>query len=190
MTDFWLSGTGVMPTGSEKDSFTPSFGIIPDGTTALASIKLFVIAEKDSINFYEITWKIVSGDFKGREVRQKIKAFDQKPEIVQRALNMLKRIYDLLGHTPSHKGIPTDDDHKNLLGKELGIKISEWQTMKRDGSGFMEGNHISEIHKPGPDFVIAVGTKKPLPKVTEQRVSSVFSGTAAAPKYDPNDVPW
>ena len=47
MTDFWLSGTGVMPTGSEKDSFTPSFGIIPDGTTALASIKLFVIAEKD-----------------------------------------------------------------------------------------------------------------------------------------------
>lgn len=188
MSDFWLSGTGIMPTGSEQEAFAPSFDVIPDGTTALASIKSFLLFEKDTVEFYEITWKITSSDFKGREVRQKIKAFDMKPETRQRGLSMLKRIYDLLDFRPLHNGKPTDQDNIKLTGKILGIKINEWQAPKRDGSGFMEGNHVSEIHKPGHDFVTEVGVKKPTPQISEHRTSSPYGG--AAPTYDAKDVPW
>lgn len=189
MNDFWLSGTGVMPTGAAQDAFAPSMDIIPDGTTALASIKSFLLMEKDTVEYYEITWKITSNDFKGREVRQKIKAFDMKPEVRQRNLNMLKRIYDLLEFRPLHNGKPTDQDNIKLTGKILGIKINQWHVMRRDGSGFMEGNHVSEVHKPGPEFIPEVGVKKAPPQVTEHRSASAFNDFAP-PAYNSNDVPW
>lgn len=188
MSDFWLSGTGVMPTGAAEDAFAPAMDIIPEGTTAIASIKSFLLLEKDTVEYYEITWKIMSNDFKGREVRQKIKAFDMKPEVRQRALNMLKRIYDLLEFKPLHNGKPTNQDHMKLNGKILGIKIGQWNLMKKDGSGFMEGNHVNEVHKAGPDFKPEIGIKKPLPQMTEHRSPTGFHN--APPVFDANDVPW
>ena len=174
MTEFWASRTGQPLTGNPEDAYQPQFQIIPDGTMALATIKSFELISKDVRDYYQVTWKITSADYKGREVMQKIKAFDEKPEITQRALNMLKLIYGLLSHTPKHSGVPTNDDHRPLLGKVLGIKIGEWSMPKKDGPGFMEGNNVTEVHKP-QDFITVVGVKREPPKVVSSSVESAFS---------------
>ena len=190
MTNFWESRTGQELTGKPEDAYQPQFEIIPDGTLALASIKSFELISKKvndkDMDFYQIIWKITSNDYKSREVTQKIKAFDEKPEITQRALNMMKLIYNLTGHIPKHSGVPTNEDHKPLLGKILGIKIGEWSMPKKEGSGFLEGNNVTEVHKP-QDFIVAVGTKKAPPKVVSSSVDSAFSRNPASLE---NDIPW
>lgn len=191
MLDFWKSGTGAPLTGSDGDSFMVSFQVIPNGTTAYAFIKSFlmVVSQNPDIkNHYEIIWKINAGDFKDREVKQKIKAFDQKPETRQRALNMLTRIYGFLNHKPLHSGIPTNEDHRVLHGKILGIKISEWQSLKKDGSGVAEGNYVSEVHKPGSEFVVKTGDKLP-PLQASNTYNDYPSHVVNGSQHD-NDLPF
>jgi hypothetical protein len=182
MENFWESRTGAPITGNASDAYQPQFESIPNGTTAPAMIKAFELTSKQingvDTDFYNITWKITSGDFKGREVPQKIKAFDHKPEIAQRALNMLKLIYDLVGHKPTHKGVPTNDDHKPLIGKILGIKIGEWQMPKTKEPGFLTGNNVTQVHKIDADFKTEVGVKRELPKITTSAVESALTRNA------------
>ena len=59
---------------------------------------------------------------------------------------------------------------------------------KKDGSGFMTGNNVTEVHKMGPEFVTEVGVKRELPKVTSSAVESAFSRNA--PTIDRDDIPW
>lgn len=194
---FWdtrIEGQAI--TGNLQDAVLPDFELIPNNTTAPAQIKSFELVSKKvndkDTDFYEVTWKITSGDFKGREVTQKIKAFDDKDTIAQRALNMLKLIYTLCKHTPKHSGIPTNEDHKPLIGKVLGIKIGEWSMArtnpKPDQSPFLTGNNVTEVHAIGPDFATETGVKKELPKVTSSTVDSAFSRNER--QIDPNDIPW
>lgn len=194
---FWdtrIEGQAI--TGNLQDAVLPDFELIPNNTTAPAQIKSFELVSKKvndkDTDFYEVTWKITSGDFKGREVTQKIKAFDDKDTIAQRALNMLKLIYTLCKHTPKHSGVPTNDDHRPLIGKVLGIKIGEWSmprtNPKPDQSPFLTGNNVTEVHAVGPDFVTETGIKKELPKVTSSTVDSAFSRNER--QIDPNDIPW
>jgi hypothetical protein len=191
MNDFWASRTGQELTGLPEDAYQPQFKIIPDGTMALASIKSFELISKEidgqDTQYYQITWKITSDDYKGREVTQKIKAFDSKPEIAQRALNMLKLIYSLCGHIPKHSGVPTDDDHRFMLSKILGIKIGEWSMPKQEG-GFREGNNVTEVHKV-QEFKTTIGIKREPPKVKTAYIESAFSRNPRV-ATDPNDVPW
>ncbi len=95
--NFWTSGSGAPITGAPDKAFLQDFTVIPNNTMALAAIKSFMIAEENATaycasasRYYQIIWKISSVDFKGREVKQKIKPFDGKPEQIDRALNMLK----------------------------------------------------------------------------------------------------
>lgn len=151
---FWDSRTGAPLTGLADDAFAGSFSIIPDGTTSTAMIKSFEQKEFDGDKFYQITWKIVSTAFKGQEVRQKIAAFDTKPEKAQRALNMLMMIYKLCAHTPTHSNAPTTDDLKPMCGKVFGIKIQEWALNGK------EGNFVSEVHAADAEFKPEVGVKQ------------------------------
>ncbi len=200
---FWDSKIeGEQITGNAEDSFLKEFENIPDGTTAPAMIKSFLLTSKktnyDGVqkdeDLYEIVWKITSGEFKNREVTQKIKAFDDKPNTAQRALNMLKRIYDSLNHKPTHSNVPTDDDHKVLIGKILGIKIGEWimprKVIKDGQSPFSSGNNVIEVHKITNEFRAETGTKKLLPEVTTSHVNSAFSRN---PRVEPelgDDCPF
>ena len=194
---FWSSRIeGQEITGLLQDCVLPDFELIPNNTTAPAQIKSFELVskkvnDKDS-DFYEVVYKITSGDFKGREVTQKIKAFDDKDTIAQRALNMLKLIYTICGHVPKHSSVPTNEDHKPMIGKILGIKIGEWSmprtNPKPDQSPFLTGNNVIEVHKAGADFVTETGVKKELPKVTTSAVESAFSRNER--NVDANDVPW
>jgi len=194
---FWSSRIeGQELTGRLEDATVPDFELIPNGTTAPAQIKSFELTSKKindkDVDQYEIVWKITSGDFKGREVTQKIKTFDDKDTIAQRALNMLKLIYTLCGHVPKHSNVPSNEDHRPMVGKILGIKIGEWSmprtNPKPDQSPFLTGNNVTEVHPVNADFKTETGVKRELPKVTTSAVESAFSRNQ--PVVDSLDVPW
>ena len=144
--------TGQTVTGDSSKAFLQDFTIIPNNTTAVAAIKGFELVEKEATiygpatQFYNVTYKICAGDFKGREVSQKIKTFDGKPEAIDRNLNMLRLIMNLCEFKPTHSNAPSTSDLAPMLGKVIGIKIREWSMPKADGSGIAEGNFVSEVH--------------------------------------------
>lgn len=155
MSGFWNSGSGTKITGEAKDAFIADFTTIPEGTCAEAMIKSFTLVEKENKfsnkndRFYEIKYKLLSGDYKGREVAQKIKCFDGKPEQIDRALNMLMLVMKLCDFKPLTNEAPQDLELLPMLNKILSIKIGEWSMPKADGSGMMDGNFIREVHASG-----------------------------------------
>jgi hypothetical protein len=178
MSNFWVSPTGQEITGSAKDSFLQDFTTIPDGTTALAAIKSCSVVEapatqyKEADKFIEVIYNIVSDDYKNREVTQKIKVFNGKPEQIHRNLNMLKRLFMLCNYKPTHNNEPTNQDLSAMVGKILGIKIAEWSMPKQDG-GMMEGNFVREIND-AKGFECNVGVKMEVTH-TASPVESAFS---------------
>lgn len=150
---FYDSRSGMVIDGSEENAFTQTFEVIPNGTTAIAMVKTIIKKTIDNYDkfFYEITWKIVEGDFKNQEVKQKLKLFDEEPQKADRAVNMLVRIYNICSYKPAHDNAPMIEDLVPLIGKLCGIKIQEWSFPKEDGT-FAEGNWVSEVHAPDANF--------------------------------------
>src|SRR5215217_3102831 len=127
---FWQSDLGAI-TGDADDAFIKDFSVIPDGTMALAKIIKFSKYEDKNNNFYyEIEWSLVDGDFKGRKVTQKIKAFDSDAKVRHRALNMLKLIYVLFKVKPESANEPSDKELMSFVNKVAGIRIREWSIEK------------------------------------------------------------
>jgi hypothetical protein len=193
MSGFWQSGSGKAITGKPEDAFLQDFGVIPEGSCAEALIKSFALVEKENKfsnkndRFYEVKWKLCSGDFKGREVSQKIKCFDGKPEQIDRALNMMRLIMQLCDFKPTHNEAPQDLELVPMLNKVLSIKIGEWSMPKNDG-GMIEGNFIREVHASG-----AIQTETGIKAVVERKptssVESAFSRNAAMPELEA-DLPF
>lgn len=152
---FWTSGSGKMITGKPEEAFLQDFTVIPEGTIADAFIKSFFLIERENKwdnnidKFYEITYKLINGDFKNREVTQKIKCFAGSPEAIDRNLNMLRLVMELCEFKPTTKEAPGDLELLPMFNKVISVKIREWSMPKRDGSGIMEGNFVSEIYKTG-----------------------------------------
>tara|TARA_R110000868_G_scaffold161317_1_gene391512 strand:- start:16878 stop:17450 length:573 start_codon:yes stop_codon:yes gene_type:complete len=151
-------------TGDPSKAFVQDFTTIPEGSKALATIKAFEVVDKDATQysgatkFFQVTWKLTTGDFTNREVQQKIKCFDGKPEQIERAKNMLVLVMKLCDYTPSHNNEPTTQELASLCGKIVGIVIGEWSMPKADGSGNMEGNFVRECHK-SEGFACETGVK-------------------------------
>lgn len=193
-TAFWQSGTGNQITGEASKAFLPEFTIIPNNTAACAQIKLFEVVNKvingNQMKFLQVTWKIANGDFKGREVNQKIKPFEGTPEQIDRALNMLRLVMDLCDVKPTHDGEPTNQDLARMHGKVCGIKIREWSLPKEDGSGMREGNFVAEVY-PAKDFVAETGIK--LESVAPKPVAdSAFARNprAVSNEFHDDEVPF
>ena len=166
----WQSGSGRKITGSAEDAFVKNFIVIPDGTVCTTVIKSCSYVSKENKyegtfdEYFEVIHKICDGDFKGNEVSQKIKCFSGKPDQIDRALNMLVLLFSLCGQTLAQDRDPTPEELAMLQGKLLTIKIREWSMPKADGSGYMEGNFVAEIHPSGA-----------IP--TETGIKSVITGT-------------
>lgn len=146
MSGFWESELGEV-TGSPADAFAKSFTHIPDGTMALARIESFANAEYQGNRYISIDWMLIDGDFKGAKVNQKLKVYgdarDKDPAKTRhRALNMLKLVYQLYNHKPTHAGEPTDKDLSVFVGKTAGIRIRE--TEPNDAG--KQYNWVAEIH--------------------------------------------
>jgi hypothetical protein len=154
MEQFWNSGSGKVITGNAEHAFLKDFTIIPDGTIANSKIIKFCLVNKLNAytqmeeKYYEVTFKMVDGDFKNREVGLKLKVFDQKTETIDRNLNMMKLIMDLSSFKPAHNDAPTDSDLMPMIGKMASVKIVQWDTVAKDGK-LLEGNRVSEVYKSG-----------------------------------------
>lgn len=161
MNNFWGQANQEI-TGRPEDAFIGDMTIIPNNTTAPGQIKLINLIEKSTKfgneKYYEFTYKLMDGDFKGKEVTQKIKCFQGEPNQIARALNMLKLIMNLCGYKPSHSNEPSCLEMMSMAGKILGLKIREWQIVKDDG-GIMEGNFVSEVHPITSAFITETGVK-------------------------------
>jgi len=192
MTNFWKSGTGAAITGEAKNAFLEDFGVIPEGTTAKASIKEFCVVNKEATQyaeaqkFLQITYKLLDGDYKNRQVTQKIKVFEGKPEQIDRNLNMLKLVMDLCSFKPANSNEPTNDDLVVMVGKIVGVKIKEWSLPKNDGT-MMEGNYVSEVYA-AAETLTDTGVKLEVKHVRKD-VESAFSRNAAAMDLD-QDLPF
>lgn len=179
MSDFWKSRTGGKITGEEDKAFLSDFSIIPEGTKAVALIKKFCRVDKDATQwqpaetFIEITYKLIEGDYKGREVKQKIKCYEGKDTQIDRALNMLMLVMKLCDFKPTHGGEPTAEELASMQGKILGIVIGEWLIVKDDGKN-LEGNNVKEVYT-SEGFECETGVKAPPPPVTYSEPESAFS---------------
>jgi hypothetical protein len=176
MSSFWVLSTGELPSGTAEASHTKDFTVIPDGTMAPALIKDFKLESPNQsyqYPFYDVLFKLTSGDFKGREVHLKIKCFDEKPTVRDRNINMMKRVYELLAHKPTHSDSPKNEDLQPMIGKILGVKISEWTGTNSKTGEPTNGNYVSECHTAGKDFETVTGTK--LEVSIPPRVETAFS---------------
>jgi hypothetical protein len=157
----WKLGTGKEITGTARDSFLNDFELIPDDTICDAIIKSFAYAEARGEKYLKIDWKIINGDFKNREVTQKIKIFSGKPESIDRHLNMLRLLMILFSY-PISDDIPTDYDLLFFINKIACIKIGEWHIdiIKENGMpDSLEGNNVREVHLIGT-FAPETGIEK------------------------------
>jgi hypothetical protein len=149
--------------GQPELAFLADFTTIPNRTKALAKINKFEIIEKSSEytgpqKFMQITWEVISEQFKGHQVTQKIKVFDGTPTQLDRNLNMLVLVMRLCNYTPQHTQAPSNQELLQMHGKVCGIKIQEWSMPKNDGSGMMEGNYVSEVYA-SANFLPELGVK-------------------------------
>lgn len=142
MSNFW---DGI--SGKSEEAFSKEIvDVLPNGTLATAKI---IKATNESGSFgdnIQIQWELVSGEFTGRHLFQKLFIYDQKPERQLKARNMLKYLLDLFQVTVTPDAPPSDHELIRLVGKVAGLKIMEWQ-MERDNGAIAHGNNISEVHK-------------------------------------------
>ena len=184
---FWTAQSDMTIDGSEDNAHVQVFGIIPNGTTAKASIKKaeLTTSQYDNTQIYQITYMITDGDFKDFVVKQKIHCFDSDTRKRDRSVNMLMRLFNLCNYKPNHSNSPTNDDMAKLQNKIVGIKIREWQ---KDGK---EGNWVSEIHANDANFRTVTGTK--METKTPDIASSYYNSGVCVPNSfasDNGDIPF
>ena len=165
---FWQTRNGKEVDGSERNTFESSFSLIPDGTTAPAIITKFEYREYDNSRtgskdrMYQITWKLIGGDFANRQVWQKLYPFDHDADKQARNLNMMKRIFMLANFELNHDDAPSTEDLYPLINKQMGIKIRVWQMEGK------EGNRVSEVHSLDNNFVIETGKSIEITHIKKQ----------------------
>lgn len=185
---FWKSRSGATIDGSPEKAFMPEMKPIPHGTMDVAFIKLFELIERENKHtghfekFYQITWKICDGEFKNREVTQRMKPFSGSNESIDRALNMLMLIMKICEFSPTHEEMLSPFDLLPMTGKMMGIKINEYSIPKDDG-GLIRGNFVSEVHPLSADFKPQTG--KPL-EVSD----SSLSRNSRVAKQPEDDIPF
>lgn len=188
---FWTSGSGNPITGRPEDAFQGDFSVLPEGTVASAMIKSFMNVDKENkhtgVNdkYILVTYRLLDGDFKSREVSQKIKCYSGKPEQIDRALNMLKLIMQLCDYKPTHDGEPQDMELLFMTGKIVTIKIGEWSMPKADG-GIMSGNFVREVWVAG-GIPTETGVKT---EVTHRPTDSALQRNAGAVELPSDDIPF
>lgn len=169
------SRTGADITGSDANSFSGNFKPLPDNTQATAAIKTFTIQEYEGETFFQVIWKLIDGEFKGSEVKQRIAPFDRDDNRAQRALNMLYRIFKLLGHRTDYEDVPTNEDLASMRNGILSIKI---------GNGVIEGQDrtwVREVWREGQLDVVTGETKE---TGSKPRTSAPSQSPAAASDQD------
>ncbi len=187
---FWDSDLGAL-TGNAEDAFSKSFGLIPDGTTALARILSFKNDSFGGDKTFKIEWLLLEGDFKGQHTFQKIKAFDQEPKVRHKALNMMVLLFKLFGVNKPSSGLPpTDDELMAFVNKSAGIKIME---TKPNDEGKVY-NFVGEVH-PSEGFKSVTGESRVVATRTVKHDDPLESALTRQRRLQDDkklddDIPW
>lgn len=137
---FWNLSDGSKPSGSDSASFASNFGHVPDGTQANAIITNFVPSDFGGEKLYQVTWKLIDGDFANTMVKQSINPFSPDEKKANRSKNMFMRLYNLAELKPTHSNAPTENDLIPFLGLKCSVKA---------GNSIIEGKEktwIREVH--------------------------------------------
>jgi|SRR6056297_928376 len=140
---FFTLSNGEKPTGDAESAHAAGTLLIPHNTQAIAKIDSFKLIESqtsDFPSFYAVKFELMNTKYKGFYVTLKLKPYDQKKSIQDRAKQMFVRLYHLCQLQPAHSGAPQDNDLLMFKDKILGIKILQWFYQGK------EGNFVSEIH--------------------------------------------
>lgn len=187
---FFKSRTGAPINGSEENSFTTNFRSLPDNTQAVAVIKSFTLKEYMGDKNYQVIWKLVDGDFKGAEVKQSIRPFEDDDNKAQRALNMMYRLLRLADHPIDFRDAPTDSDLATMKGKIFSIKT---------GFGIIQGEErtwVREVWRQG-DIETCTGDTKPASVIPTSQNNAVHNEQSALERHnklisntDDSDIPF
>jgi hypothetical protein len=181
---FWQSELGEV-TGTMEDAFAKTFKHIPDNTKATARIDSFINVSYNGMNYLNIDWILVEGDFKEQKVGQKLKVTDDNPKTRHRALNMLKLIYEMFNIKPKHSNAPTDEDLSVFKGKTAGIVIRETEP-NDEGKQY---NWVSEVH-PSQGFKSETGVKLTVTHTRANTESAFTRNPAGVDESLTDDVPF
>ncbi len=137
---FWKLTDGSSPSGSDSASFASNFGHVPEGTQANAVITNFVPSDFGGEKLYQVTWRLLDGDFANTMIKQSINPFSADEKKANRSKNMFMRLYNLAELKPTHANAPTEQDLLPFIGKKCSVKA---------GNSIIEGKEktwIREIH--------------------------------------------
>lgn len=141
---FFQSRSGNPINGKEENAFAQSsFRNLPDNTQARAAIKRFTLQDYKGDLSYQIVWHLLDGDFKGAEVKQSIRPFEDDAVKADRALNMMFRVFTIGGLRTDFIDMPNNDDLAPLRGCIMSIKI---------GNGIIQGEErtwVREVWREG-----------------------------------------
>ena len=167
-TDFWANIDGA-----PEHAYTSSFKPIPDGTVAVAEIKSAEYMQPEGKTpYYEFTWRIVSEEFKGRMLFQKVRCFEEDEAKSTRARNLLLLLFKLANvSVPS--GMPGNADVAHFQGRILKIQIKYKKFDDRDV------NWVSEVYP--SDFV---------PEPVAHIESAMSRNSRVAPAPNDADIPF
>lgn len=138
---FYTLSDGTKPSGSAEDANIMVARTIPNDTKAVAKVTSAKLKDFDGSKFYEVEWELTSTNYKGVTVKQKIKCFDEDEKKVDRAKQMLVRLFKVLNFKPIHSEAPTDQDLFELKGRSAGIKVQQWFYNGK------EGNWVSSLYE-------------------------------------------
>lgn len=146
MNDFWGNADG-----DEKKAFSTGFQPLPDGTEAIAQLDKAEFDESGKFGpLYNLTWKIVDGEYTNRLVFQALGVFDQDEVRATRAKNLLMYLFKLFNVSVPARA-PTTQDLSTMVGRLALIKVGVW--VNKEGKA---KNVINEIHTHGDAQLSAI----------------------------------
>lgn len=162
MSNWWGSADG-----DASKAFSTGFELIPDGAFLVCEVKEARLREsQEHGRSYQLHWRVLDGEFKGRVIFHTIKAFDPDENKSLKARNMLMLLFKMFNVNPPENA-PTDRDFHPMAGKVAAIKVGAWHI---DGKS---GNFVREVHEAG---------------ATSGRIESAFS--TPAPTVHADDIPF
>ena len=176
--------SGSRATGSAEGAFVSQFRVIPNNSKLLAVISKFEKKSNSNGPYWQVTWEVVQGEFKGQSIWQFLSLHNPNyPDLADRNKEMFARIFVCCG-----MAIPEiePDAYKlaQMQGKVCGIKVIE-KTYEKDGET-KEKNEISEVH-PSDAFIEEIGVK--MTHHVKKQSKSAYSEVNPPPFQD-DSVPF
>lgn len=135
---FWTLSTGEA--AAQEKEFDMGGGDsqpIPNGTKAVSFVEEAKETEYEGQRYYNLKWKVATGEYKNRVTFQKLRAFDADPNKRDKALKMLMAInMNCGGKLHQLESAPTDMDlMTNICNKPMMVEYAVWELDDKSKSG-------------------------------------------------------